>query len=121
MMRRESRANGDSGSGSILGLTVIGAVTALVLLGVPMWVGLGIRESLATAADAAALAGADVATGLAPGSPCSVSAVVAAANRTSLAACDVDGLVVTVRVQTSFLGLQLATSATAGPPVVVTN
>ena len=102
-------------------MAVAGSVLAAMALVVPLYTGLGIRESVAAAADAAALAGADVAAGISPGTPCQVATRVAAANRASLGACTVDGLVVTVRARAGFLGITLASTATAGPPVVVTN
>jgi secretion/DNA translocation related TadE-like protein len=113
--------DGDVGSGSLLAIAIIGATIASLALGVPLLVGIGIRESVATAADAGALAGADVAAGIYPGSPCTVVASVATANHARLVGCRVDGLVITVRVSTEFLGLPVASEATAGPPVVVTN
>lgn len=113
--------DGDVGSGSLLAIAIIGATIASLALCVPLLVGIGIRESVATAADAAALAGADVAAGIYPGSPCAVAASVATANHARIAGCSVDGLVVTVRASADFLGLHLASEATAGPPVVVTN
>jgi hypothetical protein len=50
-----------------------------------------------------------------------MAARLAAANGAVLAACSVDGLVVTVRTSAGFLGLTLTSTATAGPPVVGTN
>jgi secretion/DNA translocation related TadE-like protein len=91
------------------------------MLVIPLYLGLSIRESVADSADAAALAAADVAAGISPGAPCASAARVAAANRASLEGCSVDGLVVTVRTSAQFLGLTLTSSATAGPPVAVTN
>jgi secretion/DNA translocation related TadE-like protein len=115
------RCASDRGSGSLLGLAIVGSVAAVVSLLVPLILGLGIRESLAGGADAAALAGADVAAGIAPGIPCDAAARLAAANGVSLGACAVDGLVVTVRTDRHFLGLELDATATAGPPGSVTN
>jgi secretion/DNA translocation related TadE-like protein len=111
----------DRGSGSLLGLATIGGVAALLTLLVPLVVGLGIREAVAQSADAAALAGADVAAGIAPGLPCDVAARLAEANGAALEACDADGLIVTVRTDAHFLGLKLVATATAGPPDSVTN
>ncbi|HEX4399954.1 MAG TPA: Rv3654c family TadE-like protein [Galbitalea sp.] len=115
-MTRRSEWRGDRGSGSLLGLAIVGSLVVVVTLLVPLIVGLGIREALSDAADAAALAGADVAAGIAPGIPCEAAARLAAANGVSLEACAVDGLVVTVRTNRQFLGLELDSTATAGPP-----
>jgi secretion/DNA translocation related TadE-like protein len=121
MTRSPECSDSEVGSGSLLGLAIIGATIASLALGLPLLAGLGIHQSVATAADAAALAGADVAVGIYPGSPCAVATSVASANHAQLDGCTVDGLVVTVRANREFLGLTLAASATAGPPVVVTN
>jgi secretion/DNA translocation related TadE-like protein len=111
----------DRGSGTLLGLAIVGSIGALVTPTIPLCVGLGVRASVDTAADSSALAGADVAAGISPGSPCDAARAVAAANRATLGACAVDGLVVTVRAQSSFMGVALAATATAGPPGAVTN
>jgi secretion/DNA translocation related TadE-like protein len=115
------RLTPEQGSGSILGLAIVGSVGALTMLTIPLCVGLGIRERVGSAADASALAAADVATGLYPGVPCDWARSVAAANGATVSACAVDGLIVTVRTQTTFLGLSLVATATAGPPGAVTN
>ena len=111
----------ERGSGSLLGLAIAGSVVASMVLVVPLYTGLKIRETVSSAADAAALAAADVASGISPGAPCQVASMIAAANRASLDACAVDGLIVTVRASDHFLGITLTSTATAGPPVVGTN
>jgi secretion/DNA translocation related TadE-like protein len=120
--QREHPSNGhDRGSGTLLGLAIIGAIAALVSLTIPVGIGLAIRQSIATAADTAALAAADVSAGISPGSPCDVARTVATANRATLARCSVDGLVVTVRTEGHYLGLSLTATAIAGPPGAVTK
>jgi secretion/DNA translocation related TadE-like protein len=114
-------AAGDRGSGSLLGLAIVGAIAALSFIVVPLYIGLSVRASVSGAADAAALAGADVAAGISPGDPCVIAASVAASNGTRLTACEVDGLIVTVATTAAFLGLSLRATATAGPPEVGTN
>ncbi|HEY5231813.1 MAG TPA: Rv3654c family TadE-like protein [Galbitalea sp.] len=111
----------DEGSGSLLGLAIAGSIVALLTLLVPLIAGLSIRESLDEAADSSALAAADVAAGIAPGIPCDVAARLAVVNGASVAECRVDGLVVTVRTDRRFLGLNLVATATAGPPDSVSN
>ena len=111
----------DAGSGSLLAVALVGAIATVALVSVPLYRGLSIRESVATTADAAALAGADVAAGISPGVPCVAALSVATANGHSLSACAVDGLVVRVTATGSFLGLGLTASATAGPPDAVSN
>jgi secretion/DNA translocation related TadE-like protein len=112
---------GESGAGTLLAISIVGAMAAIVLMTLPLYMGLSSRESVARAADASALAGADVAAGLSPGIPCAVARSVAAANRATLASCRVDGLVVTVATAATFLGMRLTASAAAGPPGAVSG
>jgi secretion/DNA translocation related TadE-like protein len=111
----------DRGSGSLLGLAVVGCIAAVVASLVPLGVGLGIREAVGQAADAAALAAADVSAGISPGYPCDTARAVARANSSDLTSCAVDGLVVTVRTERSFMGIDIDATSSAGPPGVVTN
>ena len=107
---------GDRGSGSVLAIGLIAALAVLTAVLVPLYSALAARSAVGTAADAAALAAADVAVGLAPGNPCEAAARVAEANAASVGACTVDGLVVTVRVGRSVVGVMVTATATAGPP-----
>ena len=112
---------GERGSGTLLGIAVIGGVLSVVCLTAPLYTGIAVAQAVSGSADAAALAGADVASGIAPGSPCLVAAEVARANGANSRACWVDGLDVTVRVDRAFFGFDLSAVATAGPPDSVTN
>jgi hypothetical protein len=105
----------------LLGFAVVGSIVTVAMLTVPLYRGLVVRQSLERAADASALGAADVASGLSAGTPCATASSVASANGVSLAGCAADGLVVTVVVHATFLGLSLAASATAGPSDSVTN
>lgn len=95
-------------------------VVAVLLLGVGLCLPLGAvlaeRQRAAAAADAAALAGADVAVGIRSGSPCGTAEAVAAANGAETIGCTVDGVVVTVGVRISRGMVLITASATAGPP-----
>jgi secretion/DNA translocation related TadE-like protein len=73
-------------------------------------------QRLAGAADAAALAAADTASGAVSGDPCERAGQIAAASEASLAACELDGLIATVTVSGAFGTLTLTASARAGPP-----
>jgi secretion/DNA translocation related TadE-like protein len=95
---------------------ILGSVLALSALSVPLYSVLAAKRVMGGAADAAALAAADVAVGRAPGDPCTVATLVAEANGASLAACQPDGLVVTVEVESLVFGFTVAATATAGPP-----
>lgn len=107
---------GDRGAASVVAVGMIGALTALTALTVPLYSALALKQSVSAAADAAALAAADVAVGRAPGFPCEVATRVAAANGASVTACSVDGLIATVTVERTLLGVPVAATATAGPP-----
>lgn len=114
--RRSSRRRAsESGAGSILAIALVGAVLGCLGMLLAVTTGLSVRQALAGAADSAALAGADTAAGLHPGSPCEIAASVLAANGASEAGCAVDGLVVTVRAARTIIGIPVTISATAGP------
>ena len=115
------RSDPSAGSGSLLGLAICGGIAATVALLSPLFMGLTLSAEINGAADAAALGAADVAAGILPGTPCAAAASVAIANRVILRGCQVDGLVVTVSVGTTFWGIPLVAAATAGPPSLVTN
>ncbi len=106
----------DRGAGSVLGLALVGVVVSMVALLVPLYSVVGAKSRVAAAADAAALAGADVAIGIAPGSPCATAASVADANGALVTECQADGVIVTVRVSVAVLGIPVSATATAGPP-----
>lgn len=113
---RDVKLQGDSGAGSILAVGVLATIVATLLLVTPLARVLVVRAEMAGAADAAALAAADVARGILPGVPCVMATSVAMSNGASLDECRVDGVVVTVRVSTIVLALSVTATATAGPP-----
>jgi secretion/DNA translocation related TadE-like protein len=115
------RGDPSAGSGSLLGIAICGGIAATVALLAPLFIGLTLSSEVRGAADAAALGAADVAAGIVPGAPCADAASVAIANGVILRGCQVDGLVVTVSVGTTFWGIPLFATATAGPPSLVTN
>jgi secretion/DNA translocation related TadE-like protein len=92
------------------------AVVVVGLSGVTLAAALSARQRVIGAADLAALAAADAASGAIGGAPCDVARGVAQANGARLAACDADGLVVTVRVVGSFAGIPIQAHSAAGPP-----
>lgn len=107
---------GSRGSASVLGVAMIGAVLVVFVVVLPLYIGLATRQAVIAAADSAALAGADVASGRIAGYVCEAAREVAEANGAVLTGCEADGQVVTVTTQREFLGLQLMALATAGPP-----
>lgn len=107
---------GERGSGTILGLALVAAILLTVGTAIPALGGLVARGQAAGAADAAALGGADVASGAAAGSICETARAIAAANRATLDECTVDGLLVTVSARVEWLGLSVSARSRAGPP-----
>lgn len=114
----------EKGSGSALALSIACAMMAMLVLVVPLYSAFAARSRLAAAADAAALAAADSRSGFTSaaglsgpaGEPCALAAAIAGAAGAGLGACEIDGLVVTVVVRGSILGLPIEQTATAGPP-----
>lgn len=104
------------GAGSVLTIGVLCCIIATVLLLGPLARTLVLRSELTGAADAAALAAADVARGISAGVPCVVAESVARENGATMADCRVDGVIVTVRVRAVVLGFAVSATATAGPP-----
>ena len=106
----------DAGAGStlVIGMIAVVSIAGVTLLGAGHALVRG--QQVAAAADAAALAAADVQLGWAPGDPCAVAERVAAAHEVRLSACAAEGLSMIVRVETGILGLTVSRSARAGPP-----
>lgn len=118
MMRRAMGARwGDergAGSGLVVGIIAVIFAVCGVLLGIMQ---LGAHsQRLAGAADAGALAAADIASGRHPGEPCSAAQLVATAHDAELAVCEIRGAEVYVEMTTSFAGMPLRERALAGPP-----
>lgn len=107
---------GERGSGSVLGVAVIGAtlaVCAAVLLAVGAFAAL---QNTQNAADAAALAAADTLSGRSSGYPCANAAHAAALDGAELASCTTRDLVAAVSVERDWAHLDLTARARAGPP-----
>ena len=116
-MRREHPGRGDEGSGTVLVLGVCAVALALVLAVLGLGAAVTARHRAESAADLAALAGADVVLGRAPGEPCARAAGVLAASGARVATCAVaaDGsvqvtAVVAVRGRFAALGAARATA-----------
>lgn len=94
-------------------------VAATLSLGLAAVGGAAVTAQRASgAADAAALAAADVASGAIPTDEdaCALAARVAAASRATLMSCEIDGLTATVQVSCAYSGLNAVSRARAGPP-----
>jgi secretion/DNA translocation related TadE-like protein len=100
----------------LLALATVAALAVAITMLLPFALLIPVKHRVKDAADASALAAADVAVGLVPGVPCEVAAMVAQANGASLADCRLDGLVATVTAGASVLGLPVAATSSAGPP-----
>ena len=105
----------DAGAGSILALAIIGAAVIVAIALVGLGAGLVVRQRTIAAADAAALAAADVLLGAAPGDPCTVAGLVAERNLATLESCELDGYVATVTAGSRVSGVPILARSTAGP------
>ncbi|QJU54520.1 Rv3654c family TadE-like protein [Herbiconiux sp. KACC 21604] len=107
----------EEGSGSVLGLALITAFALAAALFVPMGGALAAGQQLRGAADAAALAAADTASGRVAGEPCAFAAEAAGATGAALTACTVDASgTASVTVATTIVGIAVTVRARAGPP-----
>jgi len=113
---RTDQIRGERGAGTILMVGLVATIVALTALVIPLYWALSVRHALAGAADAAALAAADTASGAIAGYPCDSAARLAAANDAVIKECTVDGRIVTITASRHILGILVTSSATAGPP-----
>ena len=97
-------------------LGVLGSVLLMTTVMLPVFVALVVGQSVQGAADAAALAAADTASGAVAGVPCAAAAEAARLNGASVTACTVDGLIASVSAARGYLGFELGAQARAGPP-----
>lgn len=103
-------------AGGVLATGIV-AVAAAASIGLCAVGGAAVEgQRLAGAADAAALAAADSASGAVVGVPCERAGELAAEADVELSACELDGLVATVTVTDRFAGFVVSASARAGPP-----
>lgn len=125
MNQKISLLKSERGSGTVVTTAIV--IVALLLVGALLaWVAaVHAGMNAASAADLAALAGADTARGLREGNPCEVAASLAQANNATLESClvEADGqtVIVSTRVPIFFhaLGLELfaaTAKARAGAP-----
>lgn len=108
----------DRGAASVLATAICACLVLAAITVIPASMALAAAQRADGAADSAALAAADVASGLEPGSPCDAAELVATANGVQLGSCAVDGMIVTVQVDTGSGPLSVQARATAGPPTV---
>lgn len=106
----------EAGSGSILMVAIIAAALLATALIVPLFAAFAVGQSVQNAADAAALAAADTASGRVAGVPCEAAGEAATLGGASVTSCAVDGLIASVSVARAFLGFDVTSRARAGPP-----
>lgn len=111
VLRRQER-----GAGTVLALAVVAVTVTLTTAAIGVAGAWGARQKAAVAADATALAAADVAAGRTSGEPCAQADVVARANGASVTGCVVAAVVVTVEVSVPYLAWEASAAARAGPP-----
>ncbi|MDY0914900.1 Rv3654c family TadE-like protein [Rathayibacter festucae] len=107
---------GEDGSAAVVAVGVVAGtvlVTAAVLAGCGGVVG---HQRAVAAADAAALAAADVGSGLLPGEPCGEAERVVRAMAATLAGCALEEGIATVEVVVAVGPLALPAHSRAGPP-----
>ena len=99
------------------------AATGVVAVVVTLTLGLGAAgaaavhaQRLTGAADAAALAAADAASGAVAGFPCARADEIASRASAEVVSCEVEGLIATVRVAAAFGPFPASAVARAGPP-----
>lgn len=105
----------ERGSGSVLAVALVASVLMLAGLVLPLNAALMTRQLTANAADAAALAAADTASGLVAGYPCANAAEAARLNGATLGECAVSGLDVRVTATRQVLGVLVSVGSRAGP------
>ncbi|MGN8551303.1 UNVERIFIED_CONTAM: helicase [Microbacterium sp. SLM126] len=101
--------------GAVVTVGVMAAAAALTVGLASVSAAAVFGQRLAGAADAAALAAADAASGAVTGVPCERAHQVAAASGVAVAVCDLDGLIATVTVSGRFGALTATAQARAGP------
>ncbi|WP_241979227.1 Rv3654c family TadE-like protein [Cryobacterium sinapicolor] len=115
-MRPRRASAPERGSGTVLMLGVLGAVVLLTAVLLPLFAALAVGQMVQGAADAAALAAADTASGAVAGVPCAAAAEAAKLNGASVTVCTVEGLISSVTAMRGYLGFELVAQARAGPP-----
>ncbi|PPG42233.1 Rv3654c family TadE-like protein [Pseudoclavibacter sp. RFBA6] len=107
---------GERGAGGVVMLAVSLLLLALTVGAVNVLSAFPAKQTAHAAADAGALAAADVASGLKPGDPCEEAARVVTANGASLEACTVSGREAVVRVRVESGPFVFSEPSRAGPP-----
>ena len=110
------QAGNERGSITVIAIGLIAGVVALTGCIAGISAALVARQRIAGAADAAAIAAADVASGAVSGYPCGRADEAARLNGAVLIDCAVDGTIASVLVSAEVLALEVRARARAGPP-----
>ncbi len=108
----------DSGGGSILGVGLVLGLAIMICTVAPLGASLAAHQRVQGAADSAALAAADTASGRVPGFSCEAAGAVAASLAVSLVSCAVTDGLATVTVGGEVFAIPITASSRAGPPAV---
>ena len=111
----------DAGSGTILGVAIIAATMLATGLVVTTFAVLALQQGVRNAADAAALAAADTASGAIAGFPCEAAAQAAMLNGAAVSSCAVGGLISDISVERVVGPFVFRSRSRAGPPPDVTG
>ena len=106
---------GDAGSGTMLTLGIGASFLIVTFLLVPLLGGFVIHQRAQGAADLAALAAADVASGRQPGNPCVTAEILVGGAGFSMRECRLEQLISRVTVTTNFGPFEVVARARAGP------
>ncbi|MCU1481101.1 MAG: hypothetical protein JWQ19_1887 [Subtercola sp.] len=106
----------DRGAGSVLAVAVAAGAVCVATMLLVLCGAISLKHGVQAAAESAALAAADVASGAIAGYPCEQAARAAELDGATLDSCRADGEVVSVIVSRAVLGMQVTGRARAGPP-----
>lgn len=104
------------GAASTMAIALVAATVMATGMLVPICSALSARQQVSGAADAAALAAANAATGWVRGEPCDAAERTARRNGVTMDECRLAGLEATVTVSTNIALTRVTGSARAGPP-----
>jgi len=106
----------EDGAASVLGVGVVGLLVGALCAMAPLGGVLAVHQQVQGAADSAALAAADIASGrVVSGVPCEVAAAVAREAGARLDQCTLDDAIADVRLSAEVLGFTVHAAARAGP------
>ena len=109
------RLRNETGSGTVLALSVISLSVALLGLSQTLAFNLLSHLRLQAAADSISVAAADSLRGLSLGYPCEVAQLMSTANMVNLDECRIVGFEVFITIHSEVVGIVLIAKARAGP------